>query len=129
MMRGMMLQARLGLACAVRLLGFSNMSLPGQACLFVVPTLLAAGKARRIVCMCGAGISVSAGIPDFRTPGSGLYHKLEKYDLPYPQAVFEIDFFKANPRPFFLLAKVTWAAGDEVPGLAFKCKGNMCGRG
>ncbi|GAB4819426.1 hypothetical protein N2152v2_006472 [Parachlorella kessleri] len=70
-----------------------------------VAELIKSGKARRIVCMCGAGISVSAGIPDFRTPGSGLYHKLEKYNLPYPQAVFEIDFFKANPRPFFLLAK------------------------
>ena len=68
--------------------------------------ILGAGKAQRIVCMCGAGISVSAGIPDFRTPGSGLYHKLEKYDLPYPQAVFEIDFFRTNPRPFFLLARV-----------------------
>ena len=44
-----------------------------------------AGKARRIVCMVGAGISVSAGIPDFRSPGTGLYSQLEKYDLPHPQ--------------------------------------------
>lgn len=44
--------------------------------------------------MTGAGISTAAGIPDFRSPGSGLYYNLQKYDLPYPQAVFEISYFK-----------------------------------
>lgn len=47
----------------------------------------------------------AAGIPDFRSPGSGLYHNLEKYNLPDPQAIFEIDFFRRNPQPFFTLAK------------------------
>jgi len=65
-----------------------------------------AGKAKRILCMCGAGLSVSAGIPDFRTPGTGLYSNLQKFDLPYPEAVFEINYFKRNPAPFFMLAKV-----------------------
>ncbi len=37
------------------------------------------------MCMVGAGISVSAGIPDFRSPGTGLYSQLEKYNLPHPQ--------------------------------------------
>lgn len=36
----------------------------------------------KIAIMAGAGISVSAGIPDFRSPGSGLYDQLAKYDLP-----------------------------------------------
>ena len=63
------------------------------------------GKAKRIVCLAGAGISTSAGIPDFRTPGSGLYDNLQNYDLPTPQSVFEIDFFRENPTPFFKLAK------------------------
>ncbi|DBA77969.1 TPA: hypothetical protein ACH3X1_009129 [Trebouxia sp. C0004] len=63
------------------------------------------GKAKRILCMCGAGLSVSAGIPDFRTPGTGLYSNLQKFDLPYPEAVFEINYFKRNPAPFFMLAK------------------------
>jgi NAD-dependent deacetylase sirtuin 2 len=62
------------------------------------------GKCSNIIVMAGAGISVSAGIPDFRTPGTGLYSNLAKYDLPHPTAVFELDFFRSNPEPFYLLA-------------------------
>lgn len=70
-----------------------------------VAALIKSGKAKKIICMCGAGISVNAGIPDFRTPGTGLYSQLEKYNLPKPEAVFSIDFFRQNPKPFFTLAK------------------------
>ena len=63
------------------------------------------GKCRNVIVMAGAGISVSAGIPDFRTPGTGLYDNLAKYDLPDPTAVFNIEFFKNNPAPFYQLAK------------------------
>lgn len=71
------------------------------------------GGARNIVCMCGAGISVSAGIPDFRTPGTGLYDNLQRYALPYPEAVFELDFFRQNPAPFYHLAKARKKAGGK----------------
>ncbi len=33
--------------------------------------------ARRIVCFTGAGISTESGIPDFRSPGTGLWNKIK----------------------------------------------------
>ncbi|XP_062843486.1 NAD-dependent protein deacetylase sirtuin-2 [Trichomycterus rosablanca] len=63
------------------------------------------GKCKNIICMVGAGISTSAGIPDFRSPGTGLYSNLQKYNLPYPEAIFQIDYFQKHPEPFFALAR------------------------
>ena len=53
-------------------------------------------------------ISVSCGIPDFRS-ANGVYAKLavEYPDLPDPQSMFDIYYFKDNPKPFFSFAKVT----------------------
>uniref|UniRef100_A0A3B4VA00 Sirtuin 3 n=2 Tax=Seriola TaxID=8160 RepID=A0A3B4VA00_SERDU len=71
---------------------------------------------KRVVVMAGAGISTPSGIPDFRSPGSGLYDNLQQYDLPYAEAIFEIGFFHRNPNPFFALAKELYP-GNYQPNL------------
>jgi hypothetical protein len=38
-------------------------------------------------------IITAAGIPDFRTPGTGLYDNLQQYNLPNPMAIFDISYF------------------------------------
>ena len=63
------------------------------------------GKCRNIVWLSGAGISVAAGIPDFRSKGSGLYASLARYKLPTPESIFDIEFFYRDPRPFYDLAR------------------------
>ena len=54
-------------------------------------------KSKKIVILAGAGISVSCGIPDFRSPG-GIYSMIDEeegqeFGLPDPQAIFDIEYF------------------------------------
>uniref|UniRef100_A0A8D0GET9 NAD-dependent protein deacetylase sirtuin-2 n=1 Tax=Sphenodon punctatus TaxID=8508 RepID=A0A8D0GET9_SPHPU len=70
-----------------------------------VSKFLQSERCKSVVCLVGARISTSAGIPDFRSPGTGLYANLQHYKLPYPEAIFKIGYFKKHPEPFFALAR------------------------
>ena len=78
-----------------------------------VARLLQQGKAKNVIVLAGAGISVSAGIPDFRSPGTGLYDNLQQYGLPYAEAIFELSYFQCTPLPFYRLCSELWPGNYE----------------
>lgn len=67
--------------------------------------------AQKIIVLTGAGVSVSCGIPDFRSR-DGIYSRLaiDFPNLPDPQAMFDISYFSQDPRPFYKFAR------DIYPG-------------
>jgi NAD-dependent deacetylase len=52
-------------------------------------------EARSVVALTGAGISVPSGIPDFRTPGTGLWENVD------PMEVAHIDAWRSDPDRFW----------------------------
>jgi NAD-dependent deacetylase len=52
-------------------------------------------RSRHAVALTGAGVSTPSGIPDFRSPGSGLWEKVD------PMAVASIFAFRVQPQAFY----------------------------
>ncbi|CAJ0750838.1 22718_t:CDS:2 [Entrophospora sp. SA101] len=61
-------------------------------------------ESSNIMVLTGAGVSVSCGIPDFRSE-NGIYSRLSEFDLEDPQDMFDINYFKDCPKVFYSFAK------------------------
>ncbi|KAJ3274089.1 NAD-dependent histone deacetylase sir2 [Terramyces sp. JEL0728] len=61
-------------------------------------------KSKNIVVLTGAGVSVSCGIPDFRSK-NGIYSRLSEFELSDPQEMFDLEYFKFRPETFYSFAK------------------------
>ncbi|KRY10869.1 NAD-dependent protein deacetylase sirtuin-1, partial [Trichinella patagoniensis] len=77
-------------------------------------------QSRKIMVLVGAGMSVSCGISDFRS-ANGIYARLRRLhpELPDPTAVFDIDYFYENPKPFFSFVKELFP-GNYRPSLSHR---------
>ena len=64
-------------------------------------------SAGTVVALTGAGISVPSGIPDFRSPGTGLWENVD------PMEVAHIDVFRRDPERFWRFYGARFAALEE----------------
>jgi NAD-dependent deacetylase len=70
-------------------------------------------ESSRTVALTGAGISVPSGIPDFRSPGTGIWENVDPFE------VATIDAFRRDPARFWSFYRPRFAAlGDKLPNPA-----------
>ena len=70
---------------------------------------LLAGSSRTVV-LTGAGVSVPSGIPDFRTPGTGLWANVDPFEVAH------IDVFERDPARFWSYYRPRFhSLGDKEP--------------
>jgi NAD-dependent deacetylase len=80
--------------------------------------------ARSVVALTGAGISVPSGIPDFRTPRTGLWENVD------PMAVAHIDAFRDDPVRFWSFYGERFATlGEKEPNGAHLALAELEARG
>ncbi|KAJ3366791.1 NAD-dependent protein deacetylase sirtuin-1 [Allomyces javanicus] len=60
-------------------------------------------QSSKILVVTGAGISVSCGIPDFRSK-NGIYSRLTDYELEDPTQMFDLEYFRHKPETFYSFA-------------------------
>lgn len=76
------------------------------------------------VALTGAGVSVPSGIPDFRTPETGLWAKVD------PMEVAHIDLFERDPERFWSYYRPRFQAlGDKEPNRAHEALAELERRG
>ena len=81
-------------------------------------------ESRCTVALTGAGISVPSGIPDFRTPGTGLWADVD------PMEVAHIDVFERDPARFWAHYRPRFQAlGDKRPNGAHEALAELERRG
>jgi NAD-dependent deacetylase len=82
------------------------------------------GRSRRAVALTGAGVSVPSGIPDFRTPETGLWAKVD------PMEVAHISVFERDPERFWSYYRPRFQAlGDKQPNRAHEALAELERRG
>jgi NAD-dependent protein deacetylase/lipoamidase len=93
----------------------------GAAAEILARLVRAAGS---VVALTGAGISVPSGIPDFRTPGTGLWENVD------PMEVAHIDAWRADPERFWTFYGERFQAlGDKQPNGAHRALAELERRG
>ncbi len=81
-------------------------------------------ESRSTVALTGAGVSVPSGIPDFRTPETGLWANVD------PMEVAHIDVFERDPTRFWSYYRPRFQAlGDKRPNRAHEVLAELERRG